>query len=169
MDNDEEELNDIINRIKTCPNCKAVVNNDKFCHNCGKSLLEDTYTEEEKVEEDTKENKRKKVTPIQVIVMIVSLGILLIVIALIPVYVDRKDEGAPTLSNYYKIENGMSYDRVINILGTPYGTEQAYGYVLCSWFPKDTYGNTFALVTVSFIVRTVSDKNWIEWGTGNSY
>lgn len=174
MDNEEQKLNEIIDRIEVCPVCKAVTNGDRFCHNCGKNLLNDNYTEEEKVEEEAQEedikvHKRRKLTPVQVILMSVSLGIFLIVIALIPVYVDRKNEGSPTLSNYYKIENGMSYDRVINILGNPYGTEQAYGYVLCSWFPKDNYGNTLALVTVGFTDGKVSDKNWIEWGTGNSY
>ena len=46
MDKNEEELNDIISRIKTCPNCKAVVNNDKFCHNCGMNLKKGKTFEE---------------------------------------------------------------------------------------------------------------------------
>lgn len=54
MDKNEEELNDIISRIKTCPNCKAVVNGDKFCHNCGMNL------EEENTSENSSENTFEK-------------------------------------------------------------------------------------------------------------
>lgn len=39
MDENEKKLNNLINKIETCPNCKAVVNGDKFCHNCGKKLV----------------------------------------------------------------------------------------------------------------------------------
>lgn len=39
MYENEKKLNNLINKIETCPNCKAVVNGDKFCHNCGKKLV----------------------------------------------------------------------------------------------------------------------------------
>lgn len=45
MDKNEMELNEVIDRLETCPNCKAVVNGDKFCHNCGKNLEDSNNNE----------------------------------------------------------------------------------------------------------------------------
>lgn len=54
MDKNETELNEVINIIKTCPNCKAVVNGEKFCHNCGMNLEEFNNIVDEKKDEKVK-------------------------------------------------------------------------------------------------------------------
>lgn len=41
MDNEDKKLNEVIKQIQVCPVCKAVTNGDKYCHNCGKYLLEE--------------------------------------------------------------------------------------------------------------------------------
>lgn len=40
MNNEEENLKEVIEKLEVCPVCKAVTNGDKFCHNCGTNLEE---------------------------------------------------------------------------------------------------------------------------------
>ena len=41
MENGEKEIDEVIKKIEVCPNCKAITNGEKYCHNCGKYLLDD--------------------------------------------------------------------------------------------------------------------------------
>lgn len=37
---DNKSLNESIKKLEVCPECKAVINGENFCHNCGKNLYE---------------------------------------------------------------------------------------------------------------------------------
>ena len=45
MNDEENELNQFMEGLKTCPQCKAVVNGERYCHNCGREISNHTSVE----------------------------------------------------------------------------------------------------------------------------
>lgn len=180
MDKKETEFDEVINKLKVCPNCKAIVNGETYCHNCGKYLSEDKISteKEQSNESEIGENSTieaqggKKINAIQGMFIGIAVSLVVAVIGIIIAFTDTtgntSTKGTVTLSNYYKIEEGMSYDKVIDLLGNYSSKENAFNMVYCFWLPTDRNGNVTDIVSVTFIDGKVTNKNWQEMG-GNSY
>ena len=115
MDKNEMEFNDIINRIKTCPNCKAVVNDDKFCHNCGAKLTSNDDILKEDVKEDNEDinvEEKKTISIKKKILISIAISFVVILSVLIPILINTSsnistnDEDLLTSSSYTTNEVG---------------------------------------------------------------
>lgn len=114
MDKNEMELNNI---IKTCPNCKSVVNDDKFCRVCGEQLLGNDN--KPKTENDISDNrtnyqhntnKNKYIKPI--IISIIVIIILVIIFILYKKYITNDKSNETPVNNdtsIHEIESNNSY------------------------------------------------------------
>lgn len=114
MDKNEEELNDIISRIKTCPNCKAVVNGDKFCHNCGMNLEEENTSEnssentfEENTNNETQLPPPNSETQKELNKTITSFKVISSLFVILPII------GA-IITMIWSISNGIGFRRIFN-------------------------------------------------------
>ena len=74
-------------------------------------------------------------------------------------------KGKVTLSNYNQISVGMSYNKVINLLGQYSSKENAVGLEYCFWFVTNQYGNVTDIIMITFDKGQVRSKRW----TGNGY
>lgn len=74
-------------------------------------------------------------------------------------------KGKVTLSNYNQISVGMSYNKVIDLLGQYSSKENSVGLVYCFWFSTDQYGNVTDIVQIVFDNGKVRSKHW----AGNGY
>lgn len=165
MDKSETELDKLINKLEVCPNCKSVVNGDKYCHNCGKYLLEDnssieeqTIKAESKTKSDTETKGEKKINTIQamfigIAVALLVFGIVIIVSIKTDTSVSSSSNGKLTYANYNKIQIGMSYSEVIKILGNYSSSENSIGLVYCFWLPTDKTGAVTDIVSICFKER----------------
>lgn len=114
MDKNEEELNDIISKIKTCPNCKAVVNGDKFCHNCGMNLEEENTSEnssentfEENANNETELPPPNSETQKELNKTITSFKVISSLFVILPII------GA-IITMIWSISNGIGFRRIFN-------------------------------------------------------
>ena len=57
-----------------------------------------------------------------------------------------------TKKNYDKIENGMSYEEVVKLLGEPEGCAETFGISNCEWKNKD------AKIMITFISNKATIK-----------
>lgn len=76
-------------------------------------------------------------------------------------------KGKVTLSNYNQISVGMSYNKVIDLLGQYSSKENAVGLVYCFWFSTDQYGNVTDIIQIVFDNGKVRSKHWA--GKGYQY
>lgn len=111
--------------MPACVNCSAEINEDtKFCPKCGKNQSVDS--------EESAANK-KKLTPRQIVVAVV--GVIAVAIAFTQIGGEVSSSSTAeeirktitptiTMEKYSRIQNGMSYNEVKQILGEP-GVEQS--------------------------------------------
>lgn len=73
MNEDEKNLDNFINNLEVCPNCKAVVNGERYCHNCGKDLLRAKIFEQNQ-ETPPPPEPEKQTSPVVTVLIIVLIA-----------------------------------------------------------------------------------------------
>ena len=72
----------------------------------------------------------------------------------------KETTGKVTLSNYNQISVGMSYNKVIDLLGQYSSKENAVGLEYCFWFVTNQYGNVTDIIMITFDKGQVRNKHW---------
>ena len=73
MNDDEKSLDNLMNNLEVCPNCKAVVNGERYCHNCGKDLLRAKIFEQNQ-ETPPPPEPEKQTSPVVTVLIIVLIA-----------------------------------------------------------------------------------------------
>ncbi len=89
MNDDEKSLDNLMNNLEVCPNCKAVVNGERYCHNCGKDLLRSKIFEQNQ-ETPPPPEPEKQTSP--VVTALITLLIIVVVGVIWYVYNDIKKD-----------------------------------------------------------------------------
>ena len=102
MDNEEQKLNEIIDRIEVCPVCKAVTNGDKFCHNCGAKLTNSEDIPKEEVKKDNTDinmKGKKRLSIKKKILISIAIGFVAILTVLIPLLINTSSDKSNNIEN----------------------------------------------------------------------